>query len=222
MFEEKNEQQINQSAGSVPPPTSSGGSQPPEDIFAVTDNNAAPEVGAKAVIEDKKIESAIPPSESIPDEYINNQGSGIPWKNIVIGVVSIAVVCALAFAGYSWFVDRPVTEPTLDEIVNDNLPQSGVSPTSPQFPPEVPLEKPINAAADEDSDGLLDSRELAEGTDPKNPDTDGDGLFDGEEVAAFGTDPLNRDTDGDGFLDGVEVRNGFNPRGDGRLFNIPQ
>ena len=36
-----------------------------------------------------------------------------------------------------------------------------------------------------------------------NPDTDGDGSNDGEEVKR-GTDPLNPDIDGDGILDGED------------------
>ncbi len=59
---------------------------------------------------------------------------------------------------------------------------------------------------DRDSDGLSDSQEQIIGTDPDNPDTDADGLLDGEEVLTWGTDPLNRDTDGDILIDGDEVR----------------
>ena len=44
------------------------------------------------------------------------------------------------------------------------------------------------------------------GTDPANPDTDGDGLLDGEEVYTDNTDPNDPDTDGDGLKDGDEVR----------------
>ncbi len=46
-------------------------------------------------------------------------------------------------------------------------------------------------------------------------DTDNDGLTD-EQEEIYGTDRLNPDTDGDGYLDGEEVENGFNPLdGDG-------
>ena len=48
-------------------------------------------------------------------------------------------------------------------------------------------------------------------TDPNNPDTDGDGLLDGEEVFDYNTYPNNPDTDGDGYNDGFEVDNGYDP-----------
>lgn len=61
---------------------------------------------------------------------------------------------------------------------------------------------------DLDSDGLLDADEAAKGTDPRNPDTDRDGLSDGIEVwGANPTDPLNIDSDGDGIIDGDEDTN---------------
>ena len=82
-----------------------------------------------------------------------------------------------------------------------------------------------------DSDGLLDNRtrtqtfvrqgalsngldlafSIGTGTDPLNPDTDADGLEDGEE-SDVGTSPLLADTDGDGMNDGWESQyDGFDP-----------
>ncbi|MBI1804821.1 MAG: OmpA family protein [Ignavibacteriae bacterium] len=58
---------------------------------------------------------------------------------------------------------------------------------------------------DLDKDSLLNTEEQRLGTDPRNPDTDGDGLRDGAEVHTYHTDPLNKDTDGDGLKDGEEV-----------------
>lgn len=46
-------------------------------------------------------------------------------------------------------------------------------------------------------------------TDPWDPDTDDDGLFDGEEDRAFRTNPLLQDTDGDGLLDGSGIAGTF-------------
>lgn len=74
---------------------------------------------------------------------------------------------------------------------------------------------------DSDSDGLSDYYEVnldgnpnnyTPGTDsdPNDPDTDNDGLFDGAEIIA-GTGLFDNDSDNDGLLDGFEVSYGFNP-----------
>ncbi len=60
---------------------------------------------------------------------------------------------------------------------------------------------------DPDKDGLLTKEEKRIKTDPLDPDTDDDGLTDGEEVRKYKTDPLNPDTDGDELKDGEEVKN---------------
>jgi hypothetical protein len=49
----------------------------------------------------------------------------------------------------------------------------------------------IRTVPDMDGDALLDVEEAAIGTDALNPDTDGDGFDDGEEVLLMGTDPLD-------------------------------
>ncbi|WP_168442470.1 sulfatase-like hydrolase/transferase [Pontiella desulfatans] len=85
-----------------------------------------------------------------------------------------------------------------------------------------------NWAGADDGDGLDLLGEYLAGTDPSNPDTDGDTILDGadpdplkadadgdglsdpDEVAA-GTDPLNPNSDGDRFLDGGEVLRGTDP-----------
>ncbi|MBX3746801.1 MAG: hypothetical protein KF833_15940 [Verrucomicrobiae bacterium] len=59
---------------------------------------------------------------------------------------------------------------------------------------------------DFDNDGLTNLEEYLAGTDPTNPDTDGDGLSDGDEVKVYLTDPLRvGDADGDGLSDGEEI-----------------
>ncbi|HUF60822.1 MAG TPA: LamG-like jellyroll fold domain-containing protein, partial [Verrucomicrobiales bacterium] len=61
---------------------------------------------------------------------------------------------------------------------------------------------------DGDRDRLTDANEFALGTDPNVQDTDGDGVWDGEEWLGKGTDPTLADTDGDGLSDGVELAAG--------------
>ncbi len=60
-----------------------------------------------------------------------------------------------------------------------------------------------NADPDDDNDGVSDTQEATDGTDPLDADSDDDGLNDGEEQTA-GTDPNNPDTDGDGVQDGSD------------------
>ncbi len=77
----------------------------------------------------------------------------------------------------------------------------------------------LSVISDADGDGLSDDEEAALGTNPLNPDSDGDllsdfvetntGIFIGPEDT--GTDPLDDDSDGDGFGDGIEVASGSDP-----------
>ncbi|MFC1747985.1 S-layer homology domain-containing protein [Pseudomonadota bacterium] len=68
---------------------------------------------------------------------------------------------------------------------------------------------PSDANEDPDFDGLTNLEEYRYGTDPRNPDTDGGGIYDGDEVNK-GTNPLDSiddpiDTDGDGLTDRDET-----------------
>jgi hypothetical protein len=91
-----------------------------------------------------------------------------------------------------------------------------------------PGDQSASIGADADGDGVPDVREHQLGTNPAEPDTDGDGvddaddpvpaaedidgdgLADAEEVA-LGSDPRSADTDGDGTPDGVEFDQGTDP-----------
>ncbi|MBU1202548.1 fibronectin type III domain-containing protein [Patescibacteria group bacterium] len=69
--------------------------------------------------------------------------------------------------------------------------------TLPEQSPEVLGEKINSTKVDSDRDGLIDSYEVA-----------------------IGTDPLNYDTDGDGYNDGTEIKNGYNPKGPGHWIKL--
>jgi hypothetical protein len=68
-----------------------------------------------------------------------------------------------------------------------------------------------DADADPDGDGLLNVEELLNGTDPCDPDSDDDGINDGDELnrtvggEPAPTDPRDSDSDGDGLTDGDEI-----------------
>merc|ERR1712093_238985 len=53
------------------------------------------------------------------------------------------------------------------------------------------------------------------GQDTRDPDQDG--LTNFEELVIHGTDPNNPDSDGDGFSDGTEVAENSNPNGSGNF-----
>ncbi len=92
---------------------------------------------------------------------------------------------------------------------------------NPNIQMEYELSAPVTADSDEDGwpDCLEDCNgdgEISRGeTDPDNPDTDGDGLSDGEELTfgldGFITRPDMPDTDGDGYSDGDEYIAGTDP-----------
>lgn len=63
----------------------------------------------------------------------------------------------------------------------------------------------VATAEDRDADNYPDALEAEAGLDPTNPDTDGDGVADGDEFTLYSTYPLSWDTDGDGISDGEEL-----------------
>src|SRR4029077_9561668 len=96
------------------------------------------------------------------------------------GIISIEVILAGASHG---------------GIPDDWALTHGLDPNDPAMPFEDP-----------DHDGLTNLQEFQNGTDPHNPDTDGDGLTDGQEVLVYGTSPALFSTDGTGISDGIEVK----------------
>ncbi|MDO8592232.1 MAG: hypothetical protein Q7R92_00495 [bacterium] len=74
-----------------------------------------------------------------------------------------------------------------------------------------------NSLKDSNNDGLPDEQAKKMGLDPKKLDTDGDGIFDIDEIKTTLTDPLKKDTDSDGYNDLEELRSGHNPNGTGKL-----
>ncbi len=149
------------------------------------------------------------------------------------GILLLAVVVILIGGGVAaYFVTRGRSTPQAvlpAAIVETPQPQPEPQP-QPQPQPEPQPEPATQPATetpatsptiDTDGDGLSDAREVALGTNSNLVDTDADGLNDREEVEVYMTDPLNPDTDGDTFKDGEEVRNGYNPKGPGKLLQLP-
>lgn len=112
----------------------------------------------------------------------------------------------------------PEANPSAESWVSTTTSDQGLMATSSDISAEMNSDKILfGNQVDSDNDGLDNVRETELGTDPNNPDTDGDGLTDYEEVVFWKTNPLKVDTDGDGFGDGKEVKAGYNPLGQGKL-----
>jgi hypothetical protein len=94
----------------------------------------------------------------------------------------------------------PVSEPV---PVAEPAPEAVVETVETAEP--VATDTAVASVEDSDGDNYLDSEELAVGLDPYNPDADGDGVADGDEVNIYFTDPWVWDTDGDGISDGEEL-----------------
>ena len=113
-----------------------------------------------------------------------------------------AVVVLVAVGEAVEGAEVPVTQ-AAPQVVEPTPVPSQPEPTPVPAPTEIPT--PAPSGGDSDGDNLPDDQEAVYGSDPLNPDFDGDGLADGDEVYMYGTDPTSNDTDGDGLIDGEEV-----------------
>lgn len=95
----------------------------------------------------------------------------------------------------SWSMDGQSWKVLHDQqiVLNDRVEIGfGVASRMPGLPALATFEQ-IDLDVDSDGDGMLDSEELAAGTDPALADTDGDGISDYDEVNLYGSDPLRAD-----------------------------
>jgi hypothetical protein len=105
----------------------------------------------------------------------------------------IVIVIAIVFVVYFFFIRQP-------------------EPVTPTPPDTSPLVRAL--ISDSDGDRLIDAQEPLWGTDVNNPDSDGDGFYDGDEVSAQ-FHPLVR-APGDKLMRGTRnvSYQGANPQGD--------
>ena len=111
------------------------------------------------------------------------------------------IVCTNLRPGRGVTVVDPGAEPA---PVSENVPPAPAPAPDAESAPET-TDTAVASATDQDADNAPDELEPGLGLDPTNPDTDGDGVADGDEPNLYGTDPLNADTDGDGVNDGEEL-----------------
>ena len=168
-------------------------------------------VGIDVALDNISITSPFPIIASHPADRSALLGGSVDFQTVAIGPQPIT---------YQWFFNH--TNLLFGEInsslllTNVTLSQSGTysvlvsNPFAAVFSSNALLIVLVEGA-DNDSDGLPNELETQLGTNPLNPDTDGDGLTDYAELFSHGTNPLLADTDGDGMPDGWEVQNDLNP-----------
>lgn len=144
-------------------------------------------------------------------------GSSIEGKSLSGVLLMIAIVFLLAAGALALFLFS--LRPQQSSLINNSSVPTDAAAIQNSNGGETVITPEI---LDSDHDGLSDTEERDAGTLTDQADSDNDGLNDREELRTFGTQPLTPDTDGDGFLDGDEIRNGYNPRGPGQLFNFEQ
>jgi len=177
----------------------------PEDIFAETEKTAP----RPARVEPKR-EKYIPPATAMPPETPRKPRS-VRWLIVIVIVIIVLMVAATLISATGVFQKKEVNvnnasnEVTNETVINTNL-------ALPTNQADLPL--------DSDKDGLSDDEEKSLSTNPNNPDSDADGLFDREEVKVYKTNPLKSDSDGDGHSDGDEVKTGYDPLGPGKLLDF--
>ena len=84
-------------------------------------------------------------------------------------------------------------------------PATDPAPVAAPAPETAVTDTAVATATDLDADNLADALEWDLGLDPNTPDSDVDGVADGDEINIYGTSPTLFDTDGDGASDGEEL-----------------
>lgn len=211
--------------------------QPVEDMFSGTEQDvgSAPQPAAPLLIPPPIATQPARPAaapgatapSALPEAPSHHAGFGFVKIALVV-VIVLALVAGAAYAAYQVMVRQPADGSVVNSVSDDGVVTSDDEEDeaaevidTPKEEEKKPERENKGTFLDSDGDGLTNAEELEAGTLSNNPDTDGDGLGDREEVKVYETDPREADTDDDSFLDGQEVAGGYNPNGDGRLFNVP-
>lgn len=157
----------------------------------------------------------------------HDEGGISVFRGVLIGIFVLALVGGAGYAAWRLMLQEPSSDGPVRSIGDDGVVQGdedegkGVEQDDEVKDTDEPSTTKKPTFLDSDGDGLTNAEELEAGTDVNEADTDRDGLGDREEVKVYATDPGDPDTDNDSFLDGQEVAGGYNPNGDGKLFNVP-
>lgn len=155
--------------------------------------------------------------QTLPAQF--RQRAWLPsWLPLLLLLLCCALAALAAALGPGMW-DRTHPTPTVTATTTATLtPYPTPTHTPTLTPTPTPNATATWEALDSDGDGLFNGEELsAYRTDPFKFDTDADGLSDGDEVYKYKTDPLDNDTDNDTWLDGEEVQLSLQLFGEGPI-----
>lgn len=142
-----------------------------------------------------------------PEERMRARGSGSRRRlgAVVVVIASLAMV-AIGVTGCDRGRQQAARPTTLRGVTPQAIAQSTEQSDTPaaEAAQAVATTTPNQIESDDDGDGLSNRLETEMGTRPDVKDTDGDGLYDGQELYDVGTDPLRADSDGDWLSDSDE------------------
>jgi hypothetical protein len=141
---------------------------------------------------------ALPPVPAL----ISGPGSGQPGSSSV-SMAPGTLTAGVAHEGAN-AVRAPEAEPA-PAPVTDAAPEPAADTAPVETVDAVATDTTVATETDLDADNYADALEPELGLDPSNPDTDADGVADGDELNIYGTSPTLFDTDGDGASDGEEL-----------------
>lgn len=148
---------------------------PPEGVFNL-DPKRNPETAAKSQSSNQPYKLAASELQGPKPPLVNNSGS-----KFALAVIVLILIGVVGIGGYYFF--KKNKNESVSQLKN--------------IPVVTPTETPINTSAETPKADM-------------NMHNDNDGLSDAIEKA-IGTDPINPDTDGDGFNDLQEIKNGYSP-----------
>ena len=129
-----------------------------------------------------------------------------PWKGKTIVIIATIVFISISLVSTKTFSNNYQDSystiskiPPLNGQINIETPKTDFTITN----------RIRGLIGDMDGDGLTDSDEALYKTNPMIPDTDYDGLLDGEEVHIYNTLPTQVDSDFDFICDTIEIFNTF-------------
>ncbi len=221
------EENKNLSSGGKPLTTEQGGKKPADEAAQPANTNQAAHhkelLFFNVMPSNFNQGNIVQPKIKISQEPAALQAKIPMSKKKKMAIILAAVFCALGIIGYLSYYFLGKNAYKQGSILADrsqNTPPAANQPPLENFAtPKEWREKYFAGCADKslcgdqadpDRDGLANEQEFKLNTDPNNPDSDQDGLADGDEAAVFSSEPANNHTaKNEKYTDADFIRDGY-------------